>query len=122
MSCLITQPNGESVSIPQGSNNPLAIEFDDFDTSLAISISLWSNATGYSRKPLKVWKKDDILFDGNTAICALTEAETAAFPSSGSTWLEIKCLDENGYTVFFDQFSIRVEPRKDKGIKLTEDE
>lgn len=122
MAIVTIRPNGEHARIPQGSNNPLVIEFDEPITIPELSISLWCDGKGTEGQPLKVWSNDDITIeDENKAVCPLTEEETSAFPS-GTLILEIKGLDENGYTVFWQQFTVQVVSRRDKIIKLTGDE
>ena len=119
----LSQFKGDGACIPQGSNNPLVIEFDEEVVFFELSVSLWSNATGYKGKPLKIWTLDDITMDGNKAICPLTEEETASFPpsgpSSGSTFVEIKGLDENGYTLYWERCNVYIEARKDREIKFS---
>lgn len=106
--------NGDDVArILQGSNNPLVIEFDEDVTVPKLSVTLWNSA-----KLLKAWDENTIDRDGNRIICALSEDETSAFPASNVT-IEIKGLDDDGFTVFWEKFTINVEARKDKVIKLT---
>lgn len=121
MAIMSIQPNGEKGRIPQGSNNPLVIEFEEEPGAPVLAISLWGDGRGQAEKPLKVWKTEDVTVDGRTIVCPLTEEETAGFPPSGVT-LEIKGLDENGYTIFWEQMNVRVVARRDRIILLTGDE
>ena len=117
MARLIVMPNGESARIPQGSNNPLVIEFDEPVTIPVLSVSLWDSRGN----TLKSWKTDDVTIDGQRIICPLEENETADFPSGEQT-LEIKGVDEEGYTVFWNQCTVQVMSRCDKNIHLTGDD
>lgn len=100
--------------IIQGSNNPLTVTFDsDISEIPTLVATLWSNTK------LKEWTLTDMTVDGDTATMPLTEAETAAFPQ-GILALEVKGLDEDGNTVFWDEVPVRVVGRRDKTILLTE--
>ena len=110
------------MAILQGSNNPLVIQFDaDISEIPQIVISLWCDAPKYFQKPLKVWTRDDISITADTAVCPLTEEETASFPRADLV-LEAKGLDDNDNTVFWSQYVIGVENRRDKIISMTQTE
>lgn len=99
----------------QGSNNPLVIQFDQAVDSLPqLVVSLWS-ASGES---LKTWALPDMMVSGDTAVCPLTEAETANIGGAKVT-LEAKGLDGSGNTVFWDSVNVYVKTRQDKVIRLT---
>lgn len=108
---------GQAV-IPQGSNNPLVIEFDEPMTMPVLSVSLWDSL---HKTALKSWSQDDVTTQENVVICPLTEEETRDFPSSGML-LEVKALDNNGYTVFWNQTAVNVVKRYDRLIDIVGDE
>ncbi len=110
----ITIRQNESAVIPQGSNNPMVIEFDEPMTMPVLSISLWD---ARNKTALKSWSQDDVTIEKNMVICPLTEEETRQFPSGGMI-LEVKALDNNGYTVFWCQTAVNVVKRYDKDIDI----
>ena len=112
-----TDPEG----IPQGSNNPLVITFDEDVEVSSMTISLWSRGTRMTSGLLKLWTIDDVTIEGNSIICPLEEQETADFPA-GNLSLEVKGLDEDGNTVFWEQANVRVLARRDKEFQITGDE
>ena len=110
------------MAILQGSNNPLVIQFDaDISSFPVLVISLWCDKLRYAGKAIKIWKTDEMSVSGDTAICKLTESETSKFPESDLI-LEAKALDDDGNTVFWDQYPIDVQMRHDKVIRLTKTE
>lgn len=107
--------------IIQGSNCPLVIQFDaQIDSMPALVVTLWPD-TGCSRAPLKTWYLDDMTVSGDTAVCPLTEKETAGFPDFQQV-IEAKGLDENGNTIFWDEYKIELKRRRDRIITLTQTE
>ena len=102
--------------IIQGSNNPLVFQFDaDVSTIPTMVVSLWSDLPGYANKPLKIWWTEDMLINGDTAICDITENETRNLPSS-KVIIAIKGWDENGITAFWEELPIDINTRHDKNI------
>lgn len=102
--------------IVQGSNNPLVIEFEETLDFPAMVITLWNDALPHRGQPLKRWGLSDVTIVEDKVICPLSERETAAFPETGVI-LEVKGIDGNGYTVFWEQYPVKVEPRRDKQIR-----
>lgn len=101
--------------ILQGSNLPILIIFDDdLDDVADMVVSLWRR----KGQELKRWETNDLAIEGNTVTLPITEAETAALPEGYNT-LEVKGLDENGYTIFWEDVQVLVGDRKDKGIMIT---
>ena len=99
----------------QGANNPLVIQFDDSVEDLdALVITLWRET-----KLIKQWNKNEMLIDGDTVVCPLTEEETDRIISTPHN-LEIKGVDENGYTIFYEKQELPVLYRNDKAIVLAE--
>lgn len=100
--------------IIQGANNPLTIQFSEsvegFDS---LVVTLWRE-----NQLVKKWEKSDMAIDGDTAVCQLTEDETAGLVSSPHI-VEAKGLDD-GVTVFWDKYVIPVLFRHDRVIKLTQ--
>jgi len=104
--------------IIQGSNNPLVIQFDASVAEMPVLVvTLWSDTAMYPTKMIKRWNTEDMTIQDNTAICPITEAETKAIPN-GTLILEAKGLDENGNTIFWDQYPLDVKTRRDKIIML----
>ena len=66
-----------------------------------------------------MWEKEDMQIDNKTAICPLTEQETASLPTQ-KLIVEAKGLDGNGDTVFWQEYPIDVGRRRDKIIRLTQ--
>lgn len=110
------------MSIIQGSKNPLVVTFDDDVSGLAaLRITLWSDLAGSPGTPLKMWTEQDVTIQGETVICPLTEAETAAMPM-GTAILEIKGMDGSQAEIFWEQFKLDVALRRDKDIALSQAE
>lgn len=104
--------------IPQGSNSPIIIKLDaDLAEIPRLVVTLWKNGSGTS--PIKTWEKEDMIIDGDTAACPLTEAETKALPV-GTLPLEIKGLDANGNAIFWNDCFVNVLQRRDKIITMTQ--
>ena len=102
----------------QGSNVPLTIKFDSSVENLSkLVVTLWSDIR--ANGPLKQWEKADMTISGDTVICPLTEDETKSFPKTILV-VEIKALDGNGDTAFWQEVPIKVVPRRDKIITLTD--
>ena len=118
MAAKATIYTGDAVGIPQGSNNPLVITFDEDVEVSSIVISLWDRKSG-TDEPLKVWTEEDVTIEEENVICPLSEEETAGFPA-GKLLLEIKGLDEDGNTLFWQEITVRILHRYDKGIPLSE--
>lgn len=101
--------------IIQGSNIPITITFDQDITDIPVIVAtLWGHGS-----MIKRWDMVDIEIEDDTAVLPLTEEETASLPC-GFIALDVKGLDEDGNTIFWDEASIRVLSRRDKGIMLTE--
>ncbi len=115
-SCTI-RPVGEWATIHQGSNNPLVVTLDMNATELtALSVSLWRKEQ-QSGEPIKAWTMNDVSIDSNIVACPLAAEETAEFPLD-SLILEVKGLNEDGYTVFWERFNVKVAERNDRNIEL----
>ena len=106
--------------IIQGSNNPIVIQFDaNISEMPTLIITLWSDKDIYQPRMIKRWNKSDINMEENIAVCPITEAETKALPP-GKLVLEAKGLDDNGNTIFWDQYEVDVKGRRDRNIVLTQ--
>lgn len=107
--------------IIQGSNNPIVIQFDaSVENIPMLVVSLWCDSFGSSStNPVKTWDKESMLIDEDTAICQITEEETASLPAS-MVFIEAKGLDGDGNTIFWDSQSVDVKKRRDKVIRLTQ--
>lgn len=104
--------------IIQGTNVPIEIVFDRSVAEIAVLVaSAWA-ADGTM---LKKWEKGDmdVAEDGVTVQLPLAEEETAAWPKK-TCGLEVKGLDEDGNTVFWDKVGLDVRSRHDRVILLTE--
>lgn len=98
----------------QGSNNPLCVQFDEaIDELPDIVVTLWRE-----NKLIKKWEKADMLIDDDTIVCPISAEETAAMIPTPHI-IQIKALDENGYTIIYVALKINVVPRNDSGIELT---
>lgn len=105
----------------QGSNNPIVITFDASVADIPqLVATLWRRFAAAGAAPIKVWTQEDMLIDGDTATCPLTEEETAALPSSGVT-LEVKGLDEYNNTMFWQSVNVPVLARNDRIIDMVEE-
>lgn len=105
--------------IIQGSNNPLIIQFDaEIENIPTLVVTLWKDKAGYTSELIKRWEAEDMTIEGDTAVCELTEDETRKFPASGLV-IEAKGLDENGNTIFWDQYAVDIGQRRDRVIMLT---
>jgi len=108
--------------IIQGSNNPLVIQFDtDVDTMPVLVVTLWSEGSGCQAKLLKQWNVGDMDIIGDTAICPITERLTKSLPK-GDLVIEAKGLDDQGNTIFWDQYKTDVLLRRDRVITLIQAE
>ena len=106
--------------IIQGSNNSLVIQFDQSVTDIpTLVVTLWRDLIGRGSQKVKEWQKSDMTVDGDTVICEITEAETAALPAQQMV-IEAKGLDGSGNTIFWDEYRVDVKNRRDKVIRLTE--
>ncbi len=101
--------------IIQGTNIPILIEFyDDLSDVAELLVTLWRrNGT-----ELKRWTTEDMIIEGDTATLPITEEESAALPEGYNT-MEIKGLDDNGNTIFWESAQVLIEGRRDKLIQLT---
>lgn len=105
--------------IIQGSNNPLVIQFDASVAAVpTLVVTLWSDSPGRGSQMVKKWELGDMTIDDDTAVCQITEAETAAF-SPMKMVLEAKGLDSQGNTLFWAAYDVDVLGRRDKIIRLT---
>lgn len=106
--------------IIQGSNCPFVVEFDSSVEDLPVLVvTLWHDVPGFQHRLLKRWNREDMQVTETTAVCPVTEAETAALPFTQLV-LEAKGLNEKGETVFWDAYKIDVLNRRDKVISLTQ--
>jgi hypothetical protein len=102
----------------QGANNPLVIQFDDsVDDMPTLVVTLWCDAINKGAAPVKTWTRQDMMISGDTAVCDLTEEETAALPTAQYV-VEVKGLDPDGNTIFWDECKIDMKRRRDKIIRL----
>lgn len=104
--------------IIQGSNIPLTVVFDKPVSGMDLVVSLWSVDDQRAEAPIKKWTTADMTVAGDTAVCPLTEAETAGFPAR-SLMVEAKGLS-GGETVFWSAVRVDVLGRRDRVIRLTE--
>lgn len=102
--------------IVQGSNIPLTVVFDQTISGMELVVTLWGMG-GRMDSLIKRWDTSDMTIAGDTAICPLSEAETAALPS-GTLTVEAKGLS-NGETVFWAAAEVDVLHRRDRVIRLT---
>lgn len=103
--------------IIQGANQPLTVKFDASVSALpALVVTLWQDKHG--GQPLKTWTLEDMTVSGDTAVCPITEEESAAWQDYAMT-VEAKGLNGDGLTVFWDAKKIDVLSRRDKIIRLT---
>lgn len=104
--------------IIQGTNVPIEIVFD---RSVAEIPVLVASAWAADGTMLQKWEKSDmdVAEDGVTVQLPLTEEETASWPKK-TCGLEVKGLDENGSTIFWDKVGLDVRFRHDRVIFLTE--
>jgi hypothetical protein len=108
--------------IIQGSNNPLVIQFDaNVEGMPVLVVTLWSDTAGYPTKLVKRWNTEDMTIEENTAICPISEIETKNIPGTKLV-LEAKGMDENGNTIFWDQYPLDVKTRRDRIIMLAQTE
>lgn len=106
--------------IVQGSNNPLVLTFDQsVDSIPVLSVTLWS-ATGRGTNPIKAWTNEDMMINGDTVVCPLTESETASLVPL-KLMLEAKGLDSEGNTIFWAEYPIDTYKRRDRIISLTQE-
>lgn len=106
--------------IIQGSNNPLVIQFDASIADMPVLVvTLWSDTAVYPTKMIKRWNNEDMTISDDTAICPISEEETKKIPN-GRLVLEAKGLDENGNTIFWDQYELDVMARRDRIIMLSQ--
>ena len=109
--------------IIQGSNNPLVIQFDISVADMpAIIVTLWADKENkceqYSEK-IKQWNKSDMQIQNDTVVCPITEEETKNI-SARYLVLEAKGLDNDGNTIFWDQYKLYIKSRRDRVISLTQ--
>ena len=101
--------------IIQGSNLPITVTFDQDITDIPLIVAtLWAGQGSM----IKRWDMADMEIEGDTATLPISEEETSALPC-GFIALDVKGLDEDRNTIFWDEASIRVLSRRDKGIALT---
>jgi len=103
--------------ILQGSNSPIVVTFDrDISELPAIVITLWTN----NGDLIKKWETGDLEIHGVSAVCPVTEEETAKFPGNKALTLEAKGLDEDGYVIFWSEDRVLVGARFDRNIYMTQ--
>lgn len=101
--------------IIQGSNTPITLTMDsDVSTIPTLVATLWAD-----EKLLKRWDTADMTIEGATISLPLTEAETAKM-KAGKAVVNVKGLDTNSTTIFWDEAVINIVSRKDRNITLTE--
>lgn len=106
--------------IIQGSNNPLVIKFSTSVEDLPqLVVSLWEEKVKGKGSLLKTWRKEDMTLNNDTAICPVTEQLTQSLPS-GNLVVLAKGLDDNGETIFWDEYRLPVKERLDRTIALTQ--
>ena len=102
--------------IIQSSNEPIILTFTEDAAGLAaLRVTLWQ---GKQRK-IREWTLADVIVEGETVSCPLTQAETARFPA-GPMLLEVKWLDTDGVTEFAETMQIMVCERLDKTVMAPE--
>lgn len=102
------------MAIIQGSNSPLRFSFDESVEHVPeISVGVYS--TGGSL--IKHWDKADMIVDGDTITCNLTQQETAAMNADHAV-VEVKLKEEDGTIILFERVPINIEGRHDKGVVL----
>ena len=100
--------------IIQGTNVPLTVIFDEDVSSVPVLyITLWRGD-----EELKRWDRSTISVQEDTAVLPLTQEETASFPAGEAT-LEVKGLTPFGQTVFWEECSVDIYPRRDREIQIT---
>ena len=105
--------------IIQGSNDPIVVTFDQSVAGVPqLAASLWRRFNPASG-PIKVWTREDMTINNDTAILPMTVEETAAL-SPGDVTLEVKGLDEYNNTVFWQSVNVPVMARNDKIIDMVE--
>lgn len=103
--------------IIQGTNIPLVITFDeDVSSCEALVITLWRR----DRVKLKQWNMSDVTIEADVVTLPISQEESAAWPE-GYNMLEAKGLDENGYTIFWEEAPVMIEGRRDKDIRIPEE-
>lgn len=99
--------------IIQGSNVPITLTLDtDVSTIPTLVATLWSDS-----KMIKKWEKSEMTIDSNRISLPLTQPETSAM-SATKHIIDIKGLDSDGTTLFWDEAVIAVVGRRDKNITL----
>ena len=103
------------LTIIQGSNDPVQIEFyadDDIDESLDFHIAIFTQ----DRTQIAHWTLEEIIIDGTTVYCPLTQDETIAMPAGGGCYLEMKRTRANGRLRHYERIPVVIEDRTDKHI------
>ena len=104
----------------QGSNDPIVVTFDQSVANVPqLAASLWRRFNPASG-PIKVWTREDMTINDDTAILPMTVEETAAL-SPGDVTLEVKGLTAGGSTIFWGSVVIPVLRRNDRVIDLQEE-
>lgn len=97
----------------QGTNIPIKIVFDmSVETFPKLVATLWSGT-----KRVKKWEKSDMTVQGDTIYLPLEEDETRTY-KRGKMTLNVKGLNSSNQTVFWQEATIEVGERKDKGEDL----
>lgn len=106
--------------IVQGSNNPLILTFDVSVANIpTLLVTLWSK-NGRATRPIKAWTRDDMMINGATVVCPITERETANLVTE-NIMLEAKGVDSEGNTIFWTEYPIELHHRRDRIIPLTQE-
>lgn len=101
--------------IIQGSNLPLMLYFtEDISAITALEVGLYCRE---DCSELKHWSlmDVDIMDDGHSIACPLTQQETLHFPA-GKCFIETKWLDEDDNTFFAKDMITNVIKKHDKTI------
>ena len=107
----------------QGSNNPLVIKFNaNVEGLTELVVSLWDKSKNVDNgRFLRSWRKADMTISGDTAVIPMTEQFTQSLPPT-SIFVLAKGLNEEGETVFWDEYVLPVKARLDKVISLSRTE
>ena len=108
--------------IIQGSNNPLVIQFDaSVENMPVLVVTLWADTSERSPQIVKQWNTEDMIIDKDTAVCPISESETKDITVK-YVILEAKGLDDDGNTIFWDQYKLDIKARRDRIIMLTQEQ
>ena len=104
--------------IIQGSWAPLVVKFDREVASVPkLVITLWHDYDQRNSKLLKTWENPTV--QGDTAVCPVTEEDTASFPTSKLV-MEAKGKDAEDNPLFWASYEVDVLKRRDRVIRMTQ--